>query len=54
MKDFRINKIIGEFHFRKTNDFLQSFNNLVDAIFIKVKITQIIGIAVIHIECLVG
>jgi hypothetical protein len=54
MKDFRINKIISEFHFLKTADFLQSFNNLVDVFFIKIKITQIIGIAVIHIECLVG
>jgi predicted O-methyltransferase YrrM len=34
MKDLRINKNIGEFYLSKTKDFLQSFNDLVDVIFI--------------------
>jgi len=34
IKDLRINKNIGEFHLSTTQDFLQSFNDMVDVIFI--------------------
>lgn len=34
IKDLRIDKNIGEFHLSTTQDFLQSFNDMVDVIFI--------------------